>query len=466
MSEVIAQRNRYVSDIGHAMAMWLIYGVMLRINITPDLFIADTLIIGACYSVAFFIVTGAYKEMRFHGHSADYLTTKTIKSKSLFSLLLFNQKDVDFTHYPEIKTIVIPIFHLQTMFNGPSVIAAIIFAIAYMLLEQAIVFPLELVLIGFGLGWIVYNVLNAKVLVKAWIAWNKASPHTALITSNHTKMDLYRMINTNRLLKNKLCDAFVKQMNYLAATATINSHKINRMIVEKRVDSELVNNEIALLEYVINVFIPKKTKLINEFLNRHDNRQETATQIFIKNALPILEQETKDVFHKVYEVNSLILRIELNEAELQSKEDESIIMADVKSMGLVENHVLPSSIFPEFHSLNFESIEKSVAAKSIVIRSLPPLIEAKNRTTDSIMLSKINNQIEETKQLVKALAIGTEESKKRDRLIEHTSEKNSLSIACTMPSDEISSLLAVHKRYIDKYDTLLPANQKEKISKI
>ena len=466
MSEVIAKRNS--SKIMFMTGMWLMYGVMLAGLLNGSTYLV--VMTGILYTIGYVIFTLAAGDFYDESENHEYLTTNAIKSKSLFSLLCFDKGKVHFHHYPEIKSVIVPVFHLRTMFNPTSVVAAILFTAFYtafhMVIKEDIIFPLELFLIGFGLGWVMYNLSNAKTLIAAWTIWKKPTSYEAFVTINHTKMDLYNMIDGHDLLGNNHCANLVGNMKYIAGTATLNSHKINRMIVENRIDSELMINEVNLLAYAINVFIPKKTEAINEFSQRHRERKDAAIRVFITKVLPELEEETKDLYQKIYDINSLISRIETKEEYLQRREDESIVIADARSMLRAGSRNVASPVFTDFHSLNFESIEKSVAAKSIVKRVLPPLIEAREKTTDEAVFSKINDQIEEVKQFVKALALDTEESKERDRRIENTNAKNPLSLERIDYSDEINSMLAVHQRYMDSYNALLPPNKKKETIKL
>ena len=410
------------------------------------------------------LCSGVYIEGNLYKKNDDKKKTiaSAVKSKTVFKTLVFDTaKYSTKTYYPEVQAVITPFFSFAAIFTPISAIFTLIAITSLWYLSGDLQVASLAAAVGFALSWVWYILLSGNTIKRVWAISQRQK--LKLVTTNHSANNLLRMIAKIPPVENAWGEDVKNRMRYIAQQGVDVAYSLNNMIVAGAADANLFKAELALIDHALNTFIPETTTTLNNFFEKHAGKKVAARKVYERDILPLVRKETVEVYEKIYDINSTLVRLEDKQLLELAKQDEDAISADAALLKLTESKALPLPNFSEFHTLEFESVEKKVAAKSIVMRSIDTLVAARENSTDKVIVEKIDEQIRKTKIFIYSLAVGTSESTSRDNRLQLESENDPLSLRQDFKSvDDIDSLISVEQRYIDAYDKTLPPSRHKK----
>lgn len=366
-------------------------------------------------------------------------------------------------YYPAINTNVMPIFSVSAFFNTTTCIIglsySIGFAVAIMDITMSIVITAA---IAFGISWLVMAGINITNLLKVIKSRSKLSVYT--INMKYKVVSFEKMLNNQAFIYRNPFDEYHPRLDLLKEIAFLSLHitrSLNILIAKGYVDATVIASEIKTVEYVMNSFVPNTIQTTNKFFKKNKANPEEAERVYKRDVKPSIMSEAVELNEKLEKLDAILNEIDAKRISERTKKIEKSIVVDDDLLALTHKAKLPIVAFPDFYELEFDDIERKVAAQRIVSGSLMNLVTAKESTANNNDKQKLDNKINQVKDFVRSLASNTPESvKRRDRITEKEKsddlylENNSVTIG------NIDNILAVTDRYIDSYDNTLPINHK------
>lgn len=472
MKDVLIKQDSASFGGFYIVGVWVIYALMyvgfLTLSGVTARFTTETIaILSVLATAAPLLGSGVYNEemqVAVRG-GITKLRTGRVKSSSLFNVLIFNPEwRRSKTYYPEIQGSFTPILNPSVVFSPVVLWTGLVFALVIGYLSKNIGLAVGISLVGMMFSWVFYVLISIAKMKHLWQAWR--SPQPSLVELNYSMKELEKKVNDQKFLYHEDEYKTKERIRSIVKDGVKAAHELNNLIVNNQVDTLMIANEIEIIEHAINTFIPETLTTINNYFAKHGDKREAAIKIYNRDMFPVIRSEVAAVGQKVGSVKGLIIGIKSKQLDLKARRDEESISVDEELARLVSITALPEPNFPEFHTLEFESIEKRVAASSIVSRSLKALVEAKKKLDDGDAIAKIDEQIDAAKSFVRSLAINTKESADRDKRLMIAEAKDDLVLNKLSGNiDDINNLISIEQRYIDAYDKTLPPSARNNQTK-
>lgn len=366
--------------------------------------------------------------------------------------------EVTTDYYPSLKIGVSPIFSIKAFLNECVLTCLVIFG-GWALITLGSL--REVAIMGcfaVGLAWANFAAVNLYFAYR--IKRARFTHSKTYINMKYSGSELNRICekawsNLENDCSEEAVEKLFDDLMLMAHHATAMAHITNDLIKDDAVEAKTISSEIVIIETIINSFIVEVCETTNRFFERNSDHRDIAIDVYLKSLFPELSAEIQRTDEKLMMVLETIGAIHNNRRANIAK----TINADAELNTLIERSILPVPAFPEFHELNFPSIEKRVAAQNIVIGSLAELVTAKEAAVSTEAKEKLELQIEKVKEFVRSLAVGTPESVMRAERLKKTDSEDVLYI--TNERDDINNIdnhIAITQKYIDSYDRSLAYN--------
>lgn len=393
-------------------------------------------------------------------------------------------------YYPEINTNVMPIFSVNAIFNTTTCIIGFCYSIGFALATMNITMSVVMIAaIAFGISWLLAAGINIINLLKVIKTKGESSAYTInmkyRVDSFEKMLDNQSFVYCHNLNKddpredslqkiavlslhitrslNNLNEDYPRE-DLLQKIAFLSLHitrSLNILIAKGYADATVMASEIKTVEYVMNSFVPNTIQTTNKFFKKHKANPLEAKRVYERDVKPSIMSEAVELNKKLEKLDSILNKIDDKRITERKKVIENSIVIDDDLLALTHKAKLPIVAFPDFYQLEFDDIERKVAAQRIVSGSLMNLVSAKESAANTNDKQKLDNKINQVKYFVRSLASNTPESvKRRDRITEKEKsddlylENNSVAVG------NIDNILAITDRYIDSYDNTLPINHK------
>lgn len=364
-------------------------------------------------------------------------------------------------YYPAVGVSLTPIFSVSAIFNTTTCIIGI----AYFIGSFLSIFDLTLGLaittaVAFGFSWLAIVALNIVSLVKISKARKKPSPY--VIDMKYSNRDLTEAINNQAIIFYNNPNSYSGKKDLLKSIAQHGidaARALNVLIAEGYTDAVVMSSEIKTIEYAINYFVITTISTTNKFFKKYKANPSEAKRVYKRDVEPSILKEALELDEKIQKIDKVIEGINTRRIESRRQLIEDAIVIDEDLIALTHRTQLPIVAFPDFHKLEFDDIERKVAAQRIVSGSLMNLVNARESTSDGSNKHKLNKKIEEVKNFVRSLASDTPESITRKNRISAKEKANILHLENdAVITGDIDNIIAITNRYIDSYDNTLPTN--------
>ena len=368
-------------------------------------------------------------------------------------------------YYPAINTNVMPIFSVSAFFNTTTCIIGLSYSIGFAVAITIMDITMSIVItaaIAFGINWLVMAGINITSLLKVIKSRSKLSVYT--INMKYKVVSFEKMLNNQAFIYRNPFDEYHPRLDLLKEIAFLSLHitrSLNILIAKGYVDATVMASEIKTVEYVMNSFVPNTIQTTNKFFKKNKAYPEETKRVYKRDVMPSVMSEAIELNDKLKKLDAILNEIDAKRISERTKKIERSIVVDDDLLALTHKAKLPIVAFPDFYELEFDDIERKVAAQKIVSGSLMDLVVAQESTDNNSDKDKLNNKINEVKSFVRSLASNTPESvKRRDRIIEKEKSGALYLENSSVTIGNVDNILAVTDRYINSYDNTLPINHK------
>lgn len=388
---------------------------------------------------------------------------KSLDVKNKLHLLMNDKPTANVTYYyPAINMSIAPIIGLQAFLSSPVISFVVPFMICFLVISKNMGLTVGLVLVAISMMWVSFAAINTMTALKILAARKQGQLSTKFVSMNFSYQELENICKDQEIFYYVDSDKNVDMLRYIARKGVIAAQVANNLIQSGDTDAEALVSEVAVIEHIINSFVVTTINTSNNFFKKHRGKKEAAEKIYLRDVAPQIRKEALELKDKIEAITSTLNNIAVAGNRARIKADEDSISIDAELLLMTESAVLPIPQFPEYHSLTFKNNQNKVAAKNIVGGSLMTLVRAKDLARDDIEQEKIEQQINTTKDFVKALACGTPESEAREARLMEASKQDALFLGgANNDITAIDNIIAIEQRYINSYDSTLPFGNKE-----
>ena len=367
-------------------------------------------------------------------------------------------------YYPSINIHILPIFSVRAIFNETTCFLALSYlGVSFLTGMFSFLNLLVTATVAFGICWLLVVAMNIFGTIK--IIKNRKKPNQYTIDMKYAPIELKNAIKSQAYTYDFVDEWSGDKSDLLKSISNTGvnlARALNILLVEGLIDPVVMSSEIKTIEYTLNTFIMTTISTTNKFFKKNKANPSEARAVYERDVKPSIMTEAIEIEKTLKKIKSVIDKVETNRAEARRKIIEKSIIIDGDLLALAESKPLPIPAFLDFHELEFNDIERKVAAKNIVTGTLMQLVKAKDRTTNDDDNQKIDNKIEQVKDFVRSLANNTPESlARRERVV--AKEKTDI---LYIENDNnitgsIENMLAVTDRYLESYDNTLPINPEQ-----
>ena len=382
------------------------------------------------------------------------VTDKMVKKTSLISNFFYSNNLPAIHYYPAIQGVVIPVLNVKVWLNRTVLSCIILFSLAFLVIDFNISALLLLVVMSVLVNAAIFFAINIKKYFALLSSTKNISPsyiemqyHQGLVNELLTKQEIYYYVDKNKdadLLKE------ISDYGYYCARLAndITTKSPNSMIS--------LTAEVLVIKHAINHFVIDTVRSTNNFFVKYKDKKEAAQTIYFRDVAPAIREEALTLYASLRAIVTLLNQIQKKVSENSQREDEKSIVVGADLMELTRSMSVSLSGFKDFHQLSFNDPQKLFVANSIMSKTIPELMKAKEKSEALEDKEKIDNQIENSKVFVRSIAMGTPESESRKKRL---SDADLLQVECgSEQMNEVDRFVAIQQRYINSYDYTLPPN--------
>ena len=460
----IWERTDTVYDLWYIAAVIVIFASVFggsfyiqAIGSFSSIFFAISALAPPVFSLAMiYIVRGA-------NNTEKYTVDKSLNIENRTNIPLVDFKLTTTTHYyPAVDITVTPIFSVGTVFNTVTCVVGVFYMLMGYIAQFSITYLIAATSISLALCWFTMLVVNIARIIKVSKNIGGGSPY--VIEMSYSDEQFNEAIYNQKF---KYKHAFEPNGNRIDVLSAISkkamrmARSLNFMIADGYADPSVMSSEIKTIEYAINVFVMKTIKSTDAFFKEHKSEVDAAKRVYERDVSPSILTEALALRESLEKIGKTVNEISKKRLQIKSTLADQSITVSRELLALTEKTMLPVAAFPDFHELEFDDIERRVAAKNIVSGSLMQLVTAKESTNNNNDKYKLEQQIGKVKSFVRSLASNTTESvQRKDRIIEKEKQGTLYLEDKAVSVDDVDHLIAVNERYIDSYDNTLPINTK------